>query len=147
MLGRICEDCSTTNTLTWTRRALFSLTIAFAIAGSTFASEFMREICALARSGLGVLFTTYDPNHALRAADRAYLLRGGQRLAEGPVREMLTRKRLEALYGASVQTITDEAAWHSFRDRRVPGERSRRPPIRQHSAMLASLGPPLSQHP
>ena len=34
----------------------------------------MREIRALAASGLGVLFTTHDPNHALRAADRAYLL-------------------------------------------------------------------------
>ena len=45
----------------------------------------MREIRALAASGLGVLFTTHDPNHALRAADRAYLLRDGERLAEGPV--------------------------------------------------------------
>ena len=45
----------------------------------------MREIRALAASGLGVLFTTHDPNHALRAADRAYLLRGGERIAEGPV--------------------------------------------------------------
>ena len=43
----------------------------------------MREIRALAASGLGVLFTTHDPNHALRAADRAYLLRGGERIAEG----------------------------------------------------------------
>ena len=37
----------------------------------------MREIRALAASGHGVLFTTHDPNHALRAADRAYLLRDG----------------------------------------------------------------------
>ena len=57
--------------------------------------------------GLGVLFTTHDPNHALRAADRAYLLRKGERLAEGPVQQILTRERLEALYGAPVQTITD----------------------------------------
>ena len=42
----------------------------------------MREIRALAASGLGVLFTTHDPNHALRAADRAYLLRSGERIAE-----------------------------------------------------------------
>ena len=49
----------------------------------------------------------HDPNHALRAADRAYLLRGGERLAEGPVQQILTRERLEALYGAPVQTITD----------------------------------------
>jgi iron complex transport system ATP-binding protein len=39
------------------------------------------EIRALAKSGHGVLFTTHDPNHALRAADRAYLLRDGTRIA------------------------------------------------------------------
>jgi iron complex transport system ATP-binding protein len=61
----------------------------------------------LASSGLGVLFTTHDLNHALRAADRAYLLRGGERIAEGPVRQILTRERLEALYRAPVLTITD----------------------------------------
>src|SRR3984893_7132534 len=35
----------------------------------------MREIRALAAAGHGVLFTTHAPNHALRAADGAYLLR------------------------------------------------------------------------
>ena len=39
----------------------------------------MREIRALAASGHGVLFTTHDPNHAMRAADRAFLLRQGTR--------------------------------------------------------------------
>ena len=67
----------------------------------------MREIRALAASGHGVLFTTHDPNHALRAADRAYLLRDGARVAEGAVREVLTRVQLEALYGAPVETITE----------------------------------------
>ncbi|MBR1213057.1 ABC transporter ATP-binding protein [Bradyrhizobium sp. JYMT SZCCT0180] len=67
----------------------------------------MREIRALAASGLGVLFTTHDPNHALRAADRAYLLRGGERIAEGPTKEILTQAQLEALYGAPVRVITD----------------------------------------
>jgi len=56
-----------------------------------------------------VLFTTHDPNHALRAADRAYLLRGGERIAEGPTKEILTQARLETLYGAPVQMITDGA--------------------------------------
>ena len=69
----------------------------------------MREIRALAQSGLGVLFTTHDPNHALRAADRAYLLRSGERLAEGPVGEVLSRDRLEALYRAPVQQLYDQA--------------------------------------
>ena len=67
----------------------------------------MREIRALAASGHGVLFTTHDPNHALRAADRAFLLRGGERVAEGPVKEVLTQERLEALYGARVHKVAD----------------------------------------
>src|SRR5262249_52603913 len=67
----------------------------------------MREMRTLAASGHGVLFTTHDPNHALRAADRAYLLRGGERIAEGKVGEVLTREQLIALYGAPVETITD----------------------------------------
>jgi iron complex transport system ATP-binding protein len=69
----------------------------------------MREIRALAATGLGVLFTTHDPNHALRAADRAYLLRGGERVAEGSVKDVLTRHQLEALYGAPVDMLTDPA--------------------------------------
>jgi iron complex transport system ATP-binding protein len=69
----------------------------------------MREIRALAAAGHGVLFT-HDPNHALRTADRAYLLRGGERLAEGAVREVLTRHQLEALYGAPVEMPIDPAS-------------------------------------
>jgi len=70
----------------------------------------MREIRALAASGHGVLFTTHDPNHALRAADRAYLLRNGERLAEGSVEQVLTRERLEELYNAPVQRVADASA-------------------------------------
>ena len=69
----------------------------------------MSEIRALAAAGLGILFTTHGPNHALRAADRAFLMRDGQRLAEGRVREVLTRARLQALYGAPIEMLTDEA--------------------------------------
>ena len=67
----------------------------------------MNEIRALAKSGHGVLFTTHDPNHALRAADRAYLLRDGARVADGPVTAVLNREQLEALYHATVERLTD----------------------------------------
>lgn len=70
----------------------------------------MREIRALAESGHGVLFTTHDPNHALRAADRAYLLREGTRIADGPVATVLNREQLEALYRATVERLTDRAS-------------------------------------
>src|SRR5207249_10571918 len=69
----------------------------------------LREIRALALSGHGVLFTTHDPNHAMRAADRAYLLRDGERIAEGKVAEVLTKAQLEELYRAPVETLTDPA--------------------------------------
>ena len=67
----------------------------------------MSEIRGLAASGHGVLFTTHDPNHALRAADRAYLLREGTRIAEGPVKDVLNREQLEALYRAPVERLVD----------------------------------------
>ena len=70
----------------------------------------MREIRALAKSGHGVLFTTHDPNHALRAADRAYLLREGTRIADGPVATVLNREQLEALYRTTVERLTDRAS-------------------------------------
>jgi iron complex transport system ATP-binding protein len=60
----------------------------------------MREIRSLAASGHGVLFTTHDPDHAMRAADRAYLLRGGAKIAEGTVGAVLNREQLMALYDA-----------------------------------------------
>jgi iron complex transport system ATP-binding protein len=69
----------------------------------------MREIRTLAASGHGVLFTTHDPNHARRAADRAFLMRAGERLAVGPVAEVLTRERLEDLYRAPIDVVADAA--------------------------------------
>ncbi|MGY2052012.1 ABC transporter ATP-binding protein [Methylobacterium sp. JK268] len=67
----------------------------------------MREIARLRGDGLGVVFTTHDPNQAARIADRALLLRAGTRLGEGPVAEVLEARRLEALYGAPVEVVRD----------------------------------------
>ena len=73
----------------------------------------LREMRALASAGPRVLFTTHDPNHALRAADRAFLMRDGTRLAEGAVRDVLTRAHLEALYGAPVDELQDRDSTHT----------------------------------
>lgn len=70
----------------------------------------MGEIRKLAASGHGVLFTTHDPNHAMRAADRVYLLRDGARIGDGATGAVLTRDQLEALYGAPVDLISDREA-------------------------------------
>jgi iron complex transport system ATP-binding protein len=67
----------------------------------------INEIRALKAAGHGVLFTTHDPNHAIRAADRVYLLSDGARIAEGATGAILNRAQLEALYGAPVELISD----------------------------------------
>ena len=67
----------------------------------------MREIRRLAADGLAVLFTTHDPNHALRFADRALLMRDGGTLASGAVAEVIAKERLEALYGAGVEEVAE----------------------------------------
>lgn len=74
----------------------------------------LAQMRALAASGHGVLFTTHDPNHARRAADRAFLLRDGRKLAEGPVASVLNRGQLEALYHAPVETVADAAGNLAF---------------------------------
>jgi iron complex transport system ATP-binding protein len=68
---------------------------------------------ALGASGHGVLFTTHDPNHAMRAADRAFLPHEGTRVGEGATGEVLVRARLETLYGAPVERISDAKSGRS----------------------------------
>jgi iron complex transport system ATP-binding protein len=65
----------------------------------------MRRIRELASTGLGVLFTTHDPNQALRHADRTVMLRDGRLDRDGPSAEVIGANALEQLYGASVETI------------------------------------------
>jgi iron complex transport system ATP-binding protein len=67
----------------------------------------MREIRALARAGLGVIFSTHDPNHALRYADRVVLIQDGKSFACGPASEVLTRATLQELYQAKVIAVED----------------------------------------
>ena len=69
----------------------------------------LREIRRLAESGLAVLFTTHDPNQALRVADRVLLVRSGAQLAHGPAQQLLTAANLQALYGAPVDELSDTA--------------------------------------
>ncbi|MBA4214454.1 MAG: ABC transporter [Polaromonas sp.] len=69
----------------------------------------MRAIRTLAGEGLAVLFTTHDPNQALRCADRAVLMREGRVLAEGAVRDVIEAEALRMLYSAGVLQLWDAA--------------------------------------
>ena len=70
----------------------------------------MRQIRALTARGLGVLFTTHDPNQALRYADRVALLRGGALTAIGMPADVITSTMLQQLYDTPVEQIDGDAA-------------------------------------
>lgn len=74
----------------------------------------LREIRRLAEAGLAVLFTTHDPNHALRFADRVLLIRDGGTMAQGPVHELLDAAHLRTLYGAAVEEIADRSGRRAY---------------------------------
>ena len=61
------------------------------------------QVAALARSGIGVLLSTHDPDQAFQCADRVALLRGGELIAQGAPEAVLTRERLRELYGVEVE--------------------------------------------
>lgn len=76
-------------------------------AGLDFAnqSRVLDVIAGLRSDGAGVLFTTHHPDHALRIADHALLLRGGTVIASGPALSVVNSENLSALYGQSIEVV------------------------------------------
>jgi len=70
----------------------------------------LEELAALRRSGAAVLFSTHHPDHALRIADRAVLIRGGRVMAAGAAGEVLNSQNLSALYGRAVEVAVVPSA-------------------------------------
>lgn len=63
-------------------------------------------IAQLSASGIGVLFTTHDPTHALHVSQRTLLM--DTELSVGPTAELLTAARLSELYRTPVCTTAVE---------------------------------------
>lgn len=74
----------------------------------------MQEIRRLSGEGLGVLFTTHDPNQALRHADRVMMIREGQAIASGAAADLLTPGRLQQLYSVPIETVRDQGGRIAF---------------------------------
>jgi len=66
----------------------------------------LEEIARLRDAGAAVLFSTHDPDHALRIADRVVMIRNGGTMAAGATAEVVNSENLSALYGRAV-----EVAW------------------------------------
>jgi iron complex transport system ATP-binding protein len=65
----------------------------------------LQRISALAGSGMSILFSSHDPDHAFLCARRALLLAEGRVLEIGAPRAVIRPDTLEHLYGVSVKVI------------------------------------------
>lgn len=63
----------------------------------------LAQIVRLAERGLGIVFSTHNPDHAWRYASQVLLLKDGRALACGAPEEALTERRLSEVYGLPVR--------------------------------------------
>jgi len=65
----------------------------------------LQRISALAGSGISILFSSHDPDHAFLCARRALLLAEGRVLEIGAPRDVIRSDTLERMYKVSVQVL------------------------------------------
>ena len=66
----------------------------------------LQSIKKLTASGLGVLMTTHNPDHAFLCCDRVILLTKDKQVLEGTVDEIVTEENLRKVYGVEVRITT-----------------------------------------
>ena len=64
------------------------------------------QLRALADQGIGILFSTHDPDQAFLCADRVVMLQDGAILSTGRPEEVITRENLRRLYGVDVDVVS-----------------------------------------
>ena len=73
----------------------------------------LERISALAGSGIAILFSSHDPDHAFLCARRALLLAEGRVLEIGAPRDVIRSDTLERLYGVTVQVLPLAGGGHT----------------------------------
>lgn len=63
----------------------------------------LEQIKKLARTGLSIVLSTHDPDHAFACADKVAILAGGGIAAYGTPKSVVTAKRLREIYGVNVR--------------------------------------------
>lgn len=69
----------------------------------------MQKISLLGKAGFTIIFSTHNPDQALRWADRVFALKDGKVLADGPVESAINEEILKTLYGVGVAVNTVRA--------------------------------------
>jgi iron complex transport system ATP-binding protein len=70
----------------------------------------LEEVVRLKAAGAAILFSTHHPDHALRIADRAVMVRDGGVMAAGPTASVLNSENLSALYGRPIEVAEVRSA-------------------------------------
>lgn len=65
----------------------------------------LEQIRSLAAQGIGVLFSTHDPDQAFICADHVLMLRDGHIVCAGPPTEAITTGHLRQVYGVQVNVV------------------------------------------
>ena len=73
----------------------------------------LERMSQLASSGISILFSSHDPDHAFLCAQRALLLAEGRALESGPPAEVIRTETLERLYGVSVEVLRLQNGRHT----------------------------------
>ena len=73
----------------------------------------LERIGGLARSGIAILFSSHDPDHAFLCAQRALLLAEGRVLEIGAPRDVIRPDTLERMYRVSVQVLPLPGGMHT----------------------------------
>jgi iron complex transport system ATP-binding protein len=69
---------------------------------------------ALAQDGLGILLVTHHVSEIIPEIERVVLLREGRIVDDGPKQEMLTSRKLSALFGAEIQVARRDRYFSAF---------------------------------
>jgi iron complex transport system ATP-binding protein len=73
----------------------------------------LERILALSASGIAILFSSHDPDHAFIGAQRALLLGEGRVLESGDPHEVVRSETLQRLYGVPVEVVQVAGGRHA----------------------------------
>jgi iron complex transport system ATP-binding protein len=73
----------------------------------------LEKIHSLSASGIAIVFSSHDPDHAFLGAQKALLLGEGRALEQGRPADVLRPDSLQRLYGVAVQVVRMEGGRHA----------------------------------